>query len=74
MTFGHGRDLAEKLREALRINRPVRSITIKGDCREAASVEIEFVPSPDDIAMIASVLKSYQLVQIEPIETRHFDV
>ncbi len=74
MIFTHGRQLAIDLSSALGFSRAIRSIVVKADCRESASVTIEFVPTPEESRLITAVLKSYQLVQVEPIETRHFDV
>ncbi len=72
--FVYGMVLASELAKVLKIDRPIRSIVINADCRGSASVTVEFIPTVNDAVMIAAFLKTYQLVQVEPIETRHVDV
>ncbi len=75
MRLAHGRDFAVELAKVFGIEgKNVRAITLRGDCRESASVVIEFIPTAAEVGMVTTIIKQYQLVQVEPVKTRHFDV
>jgi hypothetical protein len=63
--FVHGRYLAKDLQDALGIDRPIWSIKIEADCRTAASVTIEFIPSPEESEKIKKLISKYHLASID---------
>jgi hypothetical protein len=63
-SFVHGRKLCAALAKALNITRPVRSIIIKANCSEAASVTIEFVPSLEEAETMAKIVEEYKVEEL----------
>jgi hypothetical protein len=62
-----GMYLARELRNALNIDRDVRSIVIEADCSKAASVTIEFLPTPEESKEIGTILQKFALMEIEEV-------
>ncbi len=62
--FIHGKQLAFDLQKAIGIDKPIRRIMIDCDCQHAASVTVEFVPSPEEGATICGIMERYRLVRL----------
>jgi hypothetical protein len=64
--YVHGKHLAGLLAKALKIDRPVASVSIESDCREIAMVCISFYATSEDGTAITEVLEQYNLAPVEP--------
>jgi hypothetical protein len=56
-----GVELCCMLAKALKIERPVRSITLKAACSEAALVTVEFFPTPEESEQMAKIVEEYKI-------------
>ena len=70
--FVHGKHFAYELQKALNIDRPIRSVAIRADVRNAVSVTIEFVPELDEADAVIGLIKKYALAEPPSSDTPGF--